>query len=69
MEPLAQKRYQTALEKVQNRCLSLCKREMVPLESLEKCRKIADMVETYAIFDEEVQELIRWTSSRGLLEV
>ena len=33
-----------ALEKVQKRCLSLCKREMVPLESLEKRRKIADMV-------------------------
>ena len=36
-----------ALEQVQKRCLSLCKIEMVPLESLEKRRKIADMVETY----------------------
>ena len=36
-----------ALEKVQKRCLSLCKREMVSLESLEKQRKVADMVETY----------------------
>ena len=58
-----------ALEKVQKRCLSLCKREMVPLESLEKRRKIADMVETYKFLTGKYKTNPLDLYSQGLLEI